>query len=86
MRGEVEPSAMGEALHDAIHAANSGQADPEGVAPTLTNETMKLFDAGLLHDLDTPSTWEGEFQKDYYFPKLVPLFARRMQPISICSK
>ena len=77
---------MGEALHDAIHAANSGQADPEGVAPTLTNETMKLFEVGLLHDLDTHSTWEGEFQKDYYFLGLVLLFARRMQPISICSK
>ena len=54
---EGDPNVMEDMLYDAIYAANSGVssgAELEVVASTLTNETMKLYNGGLLNNLDTP--------------------------------
>ena len=50
---------MENALFDAILAANSNnewlsQSDADVVATTLADETMRLYTAGLLYNLDTP--------------------------------
>lgn len=45
---------MEDDLFNAIFKANSQESEPEDVASRLANETMKLYTAGLLNDLDRP--------------------------------
>ena len=52
-----ELSIMEKELFDVVYEANLKLPNPETVATTIVNETLKLYSAGLLDNLDVPLTY-----------------------------
>ena len=53
--GDATGEARGSALYEAVYGAHAGFDGAAEIARTLTSETMKLFDGGLLDRIDSPT-------------------------------